>query len=84
MIFLIEYHRTEGQIFSFSTFDKSERQQAQDARLALELALLRRGIEREVVLLEAAFEAAIRVTHARYFESLEQLASKLRTQLGLT
>jgi hypothetical protein len=82
MIFLIEYDRTEGQIFSLSTFDKSELQRAQDTKLELELDLHGRGIEHEIVMLEAPSEAAIRMTHARYFEGLEQLVTKLKAQWG--
>ena len=81
MFFLIEYDRGRGKIVTLTTFDNSERLKAQDSRLALELSLHGRGIEREVVLLEAASEAAIRVTHARYFEDLEQLISNLSKRL---
>ena len=84
MIFLIGYDRRKGQLVTSHTFEDSERKQAQDALLELELSLHGRGIEREVVLLEAASEEAVRLTHGRYFESLEQLASKLKTRLLLT
>jgi|KBSSwiStaDraftv2_1062776.scaffolds.fasta_scaffold169615_1 hypothetical protein len=36
MIFLIEYDRRKGQLITFRTFEDSEREQAQDARLELE------------------------------------------------
>ena len=75
MIFLIEYDRTRGQIVSFQTFDDSERQNAEDTRLELELALNRLGIEREVVILEADTEEALRRTHRRYFENLSELVN---------
>src|SRR5712692_8506268 len=81
MFFLIEYDRGRGKIVTLSTFDNSERQKAQDSCLALELNLHRRRIEHEVVLLEAASQDAVRLTHARYFEDLEQLVSKLKTRL---
>jgi hypothetical protein len=55
-------------------FDDSERQLAEDARLTLELELHRLGIEKEVVLLEAASEEALRRTHRRYFLDLTELA----------
>ena len=84
MVFLIEYDRQKGQLITFQAFEDSERKRAQDTLLELELNLHARGIEREVVLLEAASEAAIRVTHARYFEDLEQLTSNLRAHLLLT
>jgi hypothetical protein len=73
MIFLIEYDRNRGEIVSFKTFDDSERRNAEDARLELELELNRLGTEREVVLLEASTEEALRRTHRRYFENLAEL-----------
>ena len=75
MIFLIEYDRPRGRMITFKAFDDSERQKAQDERLELELALHHSGTEREVVILEAASEAAIRRTHRRYFEDLAEIAS---------
>ena len=78
MFFLIEYNRTKGQIVALRTFDESERKQAQDTRLELELKLNESGIKREVVLLEAASEEAVRLTHRHYFESLDQLLADLK------
>jgi hypothetical protein len=75
MLFLIEYDRKRGQIVSFQTFDDSERQKAEDLRLELELELNRLGIEREVVILEADTEEALRRTHRRYFENLSELVN---------
>lgn len=75
MIFLIEYNRKEGQIITFETFNDLERHDAENSRLEMELKLNRLGIEHEVVLLEAATEAALRRTHRRYFESLSELAT---------
>jgi hypothetical protein len=74
MIFLIEYNRPKGRIVTFRIFGKSEQAKAEDSRLNIELDLNRRGINHEVVLLEAASEAALRRTHRRYFENLSQLA----------
>jgi hypothetical protein len=73
MLFLIEYDRSRGQIVTFKTFDDSERQNAEDSRLEMELDLNRHGIEREVVILEADSEEALRRTHRRYFEDLAEL-----------
>jgi hypothetical protein len=73
MLFLIEYDREKGQIVSLRQFDNLEKRDAEDSRLELELRLNRRGVEREVVLLEAASEQAVRRTHRRYFETLEEL-----------
>lgn len=75
MIFLIEYDRNRGETVAFRTFDDSERKKAEDTRLDIELELSRLGTEREVVILEAASEEALRRTHRRYFENLSQLVN---------
>lgn len=75
MLFLIEYDRSCGRIVSFRSFDDLEGREAEDARLQLELELNRHGTEREVVLLEAASEKALRRTHRRYFEDLSELVN---------
>lgn len=75
MLFLIEYARSEGRIVSLKEFNHDDATVAAKFRLQLELDLNRRGIEREVVLLEAENEDALRRTHRRYFETLTQLAS---------
>ena len=73
MIFLIEYNRPEDQLVTFQRFQDSERLKAQNARLDLELDLNRKGVDHEVVLLEAASEERLRRTHRRYFEDLRQI-----------
>ena len=73
MIFLIEYKKVEGRIVTFKAFDPSEQTKAQNLRLDLELDLNRKGVEHEVILLEAASEEALHQTHRRYFESLSQI-----------
>ncbi len=73
MLFLIEYDRNQGEISTLQRFDDSERKNAENTRLGLELKLNRLGIEHEVVLLEAATEEALRRTHRRYFENLSEL-----------
>lgn len=75
MLFLIGYDRRRGEIVTFKTFDDSERREAEDARLEMELELNWRGVEHEVVILEAATEEAVRRTHRRYFESLTELVT---------
>lgn len=75
MIFLIGYDRNLGRIINFRKFDDTERREAEDARLQMELELNRLGTEREVVLLEAASEEALRRTHRRYFENLNELVN---------
>ncbi len=75
MVFLIEYNRGEGRLVKFESFDDSDREIAEESRLNLELELNLKGIENEVVLLEAATEEAVRRTHRRYFETLAELTS---------
>lgn len=82
MIFLIEYDRQRGRIVTIEHFDDSERQEAEDSRLQLELRLHRRGVRREVVLLEAASDKALLRTHRRYFEDLKQLLESARAAEG--
>ena len=77
MIFLIEYKRLHGRIVTFKTYNESERVKAEHERLEIELDLSRRGIDHEVVLLEAADENALRKTHRRYFEDLSEFAKSL-------
>jgi hypothetical protein len=77
MYFLIEYNRTEGCIVTMQSFSHTDREAAADARLELELHLNGKGIENEVVLLDAASEEAIRRTHRRYFEDLAELTRTL-------
>jgi hypothetical protein len=77
MWFLIEYDRPSGTLVRFEQFQESERTLAQQARLSLEIDLNRQRVNHEIVILQAKDEAAVRKTHRRYFESLDQLASKL-------
>ena len=75
MIFLMHYDRARSRIVDLRRFDEDERSVAEDARLQLEFALRRQRVEHEVLLLEAASEEALRKTHRRYFENLEQLST---------
>lgn len=77
MLFLIEYNRRDGQITNLRSFIDSERYKAQDERLKTELEFNRKGIEREIVLLEAESEDALRRTHRRYFENIAELVESL-------
>lgn len=76
MIFLIEYNRVKGRIVTFRQFDDQQRLEAEESRLQLEVADNGRGEDREVVLLEAENEEALRLTHRRYFEDLRQMLEK--------
>jgi hypothetical protein len=73
MIFLLEYDRQRGEVVSLRSFEEGDRSSAQEARLSLELRLNRSRVDREVVLLEAGSERALRKTHRRYFEKLIDL-----------
>lgn len=78
MIFLIEYNRREGRIITFEAFDDTARVEAEKIRLDIELSLNRRGVDHEVVLLQAASEDALRQTHRRYFENPQELLKERR------
>jgi len=67
MVFLIEYARTEGRVVEIREYSDDLRVTAEEDRLALELQRNREGVEREVVLLDAADRDALRQTHSRYF-----------------
>lgn len=74
MLFLLEYNRTEGRLVTFRTFKESEQLEAEQVRLDIELNLNRRGVDHEVVILDAESEAALRRTHRRYFLTLDEIA----------
>lgn len=75
MIFLIQYNREQGRIVRIESFVDVDLKQAEEERLRLELDLGQEGIDDEVVLLEAENEGAVRLTHRRYFEDLNELVS---------
>jgi hypothetical protein len=66
---------TQGRIVTIESFKSSDRETAEELRFTRELDLNCKGIEHEVVLLEAATEAALRRTHRRYFEDLAELTA---------
>jgi len=80
MIFLIEYDRPTGKLLTFRPFQDSDRSSAQAAKLELELDLHRRGVEREVVFLEAQSEELLRKYYRRYFEDLPTLLQKTKEE----
>lgn len=75
MFFLIEYDRERGRIVTIRSFNNSKGERAEESRLKLELDLNLKGIDNEVVLLEAATEEALKRTHRRYFANLTELAT---------
>lgn len=79
MIFLIDYDRGRGHLVALHEFSDSDRARAEDARLRLEISQHQLGIDREVVLLEAADRAALERTHGRYFKTLRELIGDLES-----
>lgn len=75
MFFLMEYDRPKGKIINITTFN--DRAKAENERLLIELELHKLHIGREVVLLEAASEDALRRTHRRYFENASQIGQSV-------
>lgn len=73
MLFLLEYERRGGRIVTLQSFADAERAAAEAAKLQLELQRTNDDGDREIVLLQARSEKALRVTHRRYFESARQI-----------
>jgi hypothetical protein len=77
MIFLIDYDQHTG-LKQLRTFEDSQHEAAANVRFELELRYHREGIHREVVLLQAADEQAIRRTHGRYFHDPAEFERRLK------
>jgi hypothetical protein len=75
MIFLLEYDRSRGELLSIQPYADADRHVAENARLERELQLHHSGLQREIVLLQAENEDALRETHRRYFEDITMLAA---------
>ena len=73
MIFLIEYDRSRGRLITFKRFENDDRAKAEAARLRIELTRVADESNREVVLLDAATEEALRITHRRYFQTATEI-----------
>jgi hypothetical protein len=73
MIFLLEYDRRRRHIVTFERYDDAERAAAERRRLELELNDERRDANRELVLLQAIDEDALRQTHRRYFQNAREI-----------
>lgn len=76
MIFLVDYDRQRGQLVALRTFNDASVGEALKERLNLELDLKSRNVDREVVLLEAPSEQALRKTHGRYFQTIQEIAKE--------
>jgi low affinity Fe/Cu permease len=63
-------------LISIREFQEIDRSLASQAKLDLEISLIGSNGKNEVVLLEADSENHLRKTHARYFETIEQLRNK--------
>lgn len=83
MLFLIEFDRETDRLVRIEEFADADRERANKARIDLEVDLLRAGVSREVVMLEARNKEALRVTHRRYFESLELFVKSLAASAAL-
>ena len=71
---LVVYHRERGLIRQ-ELFDESQRREALDRRFEIEREP--GSNELEIVVLGGASEAAIRLTHGRYFKTLGELAAAI-------
>lgn len=78
MYFLIEYDAPRAMLVSMKTYPDSEWKAAMDARLARELELHRqRLIGIELVVLQSDSLDTLKVTHARYFKTVDELFGDL-------
>jgi hypothetical protein len=77
MIYLIHYDRSKGLLVRMVSFPDEEREAASEAKLDLEISLLGSNGATEVVLLEASSEEHLRMTHRRYFETVQGLSNEL-------
>lgn len=76
MLFLIVYSRRNQELLAFTTYQDSEEEVAQKDRLSAELAADHDQVE--ALLLRAGSEAAVRSSHARYFQDASSLLEGLR------
>lgn len=77
MFFLMEYDRPKGKIINITRFHDNDRTKAENQRLMIEMELYKLHVDREVVLLEAINEDALRRTHRRYFENARQIGQSV-------
>lgn len=70
--FLVEYDPESGRV-DLREYPHGDRERAQADLLAREKRNAKDRVRREVVLLEADNEEALRVTHGRYFKTLREL-----------
>lgn len=70
--FLVEYDPESGRV-DLHEYPHADRERAQADLLEREKRNARDRVHREVVLLEAESQEALRVTHGRYFKTLREL-----------
>lgn len=77
MLMLIDYDRKRGRIAEVQRLDKSQRAYAHEYRVRKSVEYMQAGTmgDHEVVILEAPTEDHIRRSHARYFQTLEELVA---------
>lgn len=73
MLFLLHYNRSAGTLVSVREFPDKDITHASAEKLRLEIDLLGSASGQEVVLLEADSREALQKTHARYFETLDEM-----------
>jgi hypothetical protein len=78
VVALIEYDRRAGKLVRFDKFADEDRAYAERLRFEIEREYMRLGRDAEVVILEAASEDALRVTHGNYFYSIDELTMRAR------
>ena len=72
MLFLVEYNPESGRVLMLEQFPHENEAQANAKRLELELKANKKGLRREIVILEAKDKAALRKTHGRYFSRVDR------------
>lgn len=79
-LFLIEFDRTRRRLVRDpETFDESHRDSAFARRSEVQKAALDQGLDRDVVLVEAASLDDLRRTHGSFFATAEELGRRLGT-----
>jgi len=79
MYFLIEYDRSKGRIIRLESFKDSDKHEAENLRLKIELELKRKAVDHEVVILQAENKDALRQPHRRYFEDHRGIGRSINT-----
>ena len=82
MLFLIHYDRKQAKTVFYKEYDDSLRAQAYEDRLRLELTHNILFADQEIVLLEAANQAQLRKTHAKYLKTEREANSEKLFWLG--